>query len=74
MFRNWHRQVSALAAASSGSRAHDAAGRVHRVEIVQQAPGDWQARCSCRWTSPVLHDRRTTEQAWHEHKRKELSR
>ena len=73
-FPKWHGTVSALAAASSGASDHDPTGRAHRVEIVQHAPGDWQARCSCRWTSPVLHDRRTTEQAWHEHKRKELSR
>jgi hypothetical protein len=66
--------MGALGDAVTGAASHDAAGRVHRVEIVQQAPGDWQARCSCRWTSPVLHDRRTTEQSWHEHKRKELSR
>ena len=74
MFRNWHRVHTALATASSGASDHDPTGRAHRVEIVQQSPGEWQARCSCRWTSPVINDRRTTVQAWDGHKRREMEK
>lgn len=72
MFRNWHRQATALAAASSGSRAHDAAGRIHRTVAVKVGPEKWRARCgTCReWVSGDVVDKRTAEQAVRAHERK----
>ena len=72
MSPNWHRVHTALAAASSGSRAHDAAGRVHRTVAVKLAPEKWRARCgTCReWVSEVVVDKRTAEQAGRAHERK----
>jgi|GEM_PF-6067804 len=74
MTPTWHRTVSALGEAVSGSRGHDAAGRPrpHRLSVLDLGGGHrWAGRCSCGWVSPVLHDRKTTVQAWGQHKREE---
>ena len=75
MAAKWSRTVSAIGEAVSGSRGHDRTGKPHRLSVLDLGGGHrWAGRCSCGWASPVLHDRRTTVQAWDQHRRQEMTK
>ena len=75
MAPHFDRFVSALAAASSGSRGHDAAGRRHTTVPVSMGGGKgWRVRCgTCReWVTEVVGDKKSAEQAGREHEREAM--
>lgn len=74
MAPHFDRFVSALAAASSGSRGHDAAGRKHQTIAVFLGSSRWRVRCgTCReWVTEVVGDKKTAEQAGRAHEREAM--
>ena len=75
MSPKWSGTVSALAAASSGSREHDGAGRRHEPSFIQYGSHRWVSRCSCRgFQSPEVCDRQMAWQAHDAHRREEMRR
>ena len=75
MTPKWHRTVSALGDAVSGSRGHDAAGRKHTTVPVSMGSGKgWRVWCgTCReWVTEVVGDKKSAEQAGRAHEREAM--